>query len=368
MATVVFRDYAFNVKRSNTYNYKRALERPTYTPVATSSGANSTGLWVGDSTTVGAGVANNAANWTDSDRANCYGRRFGDLTRKMLVDNVETGSALGDKIQSNGDPRVVLGAGWDANGLVTLGGKCIRATSTAAVSTWTFEKAFDSVDVYYVKNTGLGTFDLKVDGGAATSVNCNASAVVGKTSKAVAGTAVTIQQTAGTDIEIIGVIPRYTKKCFYVLNGGRGGSTAVDNAIATDPWSPLNMVTYYAADFTVINLGINDMNNSLDLVNATIPALQSLITAAKTSGDAILVVPHPCSTASISAVTQSTYAGLLYALASNNDIPLIDFQKLFIDYTTANAQGVTTDQLHYNWLGYQREAQALFAALNGPWL
>lgn len=80
-----------------------------------------------------------------------------------------------------------------------------------------------------------------------------------------------------------------------ILNHASRGAKAADQASSSaSNWNNLDALKYDVPDLTVINLGLNDMNTgvSADSYRAN---LLTIITAAKISGDALLVFPHPAS-------------------------------------------------------------------------
>lgn len=80
-----------------------------------------------------------------------------------------------------------------------------------------------------------------------------------------------------------------------ILNHASRGAKSADQASSSaSNWNNLDALKYDAPDLTVINLGLNDMNTGVS-ADAYRASLLTIITAAKISGDVLLLFPHPAS-------------------------------------------------------------------------
>ncbi|RYF03713.1 MAG: hypothetical protein EOO77_30645, partial [Oxalobacteraceae bacterium] len=75
--------------------------------------------------------------------------------------------------------------------------------------------------------------------------------------------------------------------------GANSSDQAASSAgTSTQNWSNLEALKFDAPDLTIINLGLNNMNGNNPVANYRTD-LQAIITAAKISGDVLLLFPHP---------------------------------------------------------------------------
>lgn len=270
------------------------------------------------------------------------------------------------------DSRITFGSGWLTSGEpFSLGGH-VPANATTT-NTYSFAPAgsFDTIDIYYIQNTGLATFTVNVDGGAtAATINSAGSISVQKATITVAaGThTINIQRngTGGTAF-IIGIDAYLsTAPKVAVWNMGSCSSTSGNWAANTSaPWDPTQAIVTVAPDVAVINLGINDMRTGVSLAT-TIANIQTIITALAAHMDVVLTIPVPSQTSIIPQATQDAYRAALIGLATANSVPLIDLPARFVNYTTANSNGFMADQLHPDAQGYQDMATSVLSVLMNP--
>ena len=84
--------------------------------------------------------------------------------------------------------------------------------------------------------------------------------------------------------------------------------------------------------------------------------MQTLITAAKASGDVILMSGVPSSTTQASQAAQQSFVTALQNLAVSNSVPMLDIWTSWYGasggWTSNNALGEMYDTLHPNGRGY----------------
>ena len=210
-----------------------------------------------------------------------------------------------------------------------------------------------------MRGSGLGTFTVDVDGGTAlATINTNnaVNSVASQTVSCTLGTHVLniTRTTGGTNgtVHIIGVIctNSSTKAC-TVINAGWGGSRVIDWAPESPvPVSAINVVPLVAADWWVINLGVNDWQVSNDSGLFRM-ALQRLITACKATGDVIIVDPVPSSASNAPLANQNELRNEILNAAAVNDLPLLCFRERMVDWDTAQAS-FFYDGAHPNAAGH----------------
>ena len=376
------RPYFYNFNQANTLPFRIGLQYMAQ-PISASYPSNTTFTMceLGDSTTAGAGTGiYNTATWAIAYRRNSWAWRLGDYIALQTGISVENQSSWGSAPTTGYDPRPALGSGWTATNQLSIAGDALYASSsTTTTTTWTFQsidKAFDTIDIWYIQASGGGTFAAYVDGSgtASATVNTGSPATNGLVKATITGLSVAnhtlgIQRTGtGGAINIVGVVPRLsTVRQVLNYNLGLGGTTAVTQATNTYVWSPANAIPAIGCQWTTIFLGINDYNTDSD--STFTASMQTIITKAlsTTGSGAMLVIPHWVDTGTTSAAVQAHFASLLYALAATNNIPLIDYQNLYQSRANQAAWGYDYDTLHNNAQDAQNKAQLTYEALAYSW-
>jgi lysophospholipase L1-like esterase len=323
---------------------------------------------VGDSTTMGIGAdgsnhANGAnlgwpAQLAQMVSNSGYGSWFGDH-------NVELGGTL---TLAQFDTRVSIGS-WvsTGNGTQTMGGPMMRATSASGGPlAFTPRNYVDTFDVYTFTNNVAASLSIQIDAGSATTLSQNsANSLVKTTLTTTLGShALNVNWISGTPF-LVGVYGyNSAAKEISIINAGISGGV-VGTTTGTgwtsqsgNPWAPLAVLEAVAPDLTIINLNINDCNAGT-AQSTYVAALQSIITAAKVSGDVIITSANPTTT-SASLGTQATYVGYVSALATTNAIPFIDIFNL---WGGVNQSQWMFNGLHPNFSGYTQIAGYILKAI-----
>lgn len=324
-------------------------------------------LCVGDSTTAGVNGGSTAGLFAESypvelaAKFNASG--YDAQIDSFLGHNVGGGTGA----IATYDPRRSFGAGWTLAS-TTAGGQAFRNNSDATVLSFEPGASFDQIDVWTLRNSGLGSLDVGIDGGAAVATinQAGTAAMIRTTIDVTPGLhSVDFTRVSG-DTYVIGVETRDTSAPkIEVLNAGWSSSRASQWVVATQPWNPINAIATLEPDLTVINLGLNDINPTYD--EATFRTnMQALITKAKTVGDVILMVPNPASTASRTIEGQDMIRRVVHGLAATNSLRVVDIRARWGgSYETAVADGFMDEgeTLHPNAAGYADMAQAVYETL-----
>jgi len=256
------------------------------------------------------------------------------------------------------NPNVSQGSGWVLSTQNTAGGTLWQnGTTTGTTLSVTTTTPCNAFDVYYCA-VNTAQFTLQIDSETPVVVNvtsAGAALLKATVSSATEGVhTLKIVRTGASGNVFIGMIDPYSSinPRVSIWNMGIGGSQTSTWINASASWSPLNALTTYAPDLTIINLGINDEGAGV-LIPTFMSQEQTIINAGKQSGDVWLIMHHACS--GHEAQEPGTYAAL-QQLAANNNIPLIDFRARLGQWTAANANGQMYDFLHATGLGYADEA------------
>lgn len=320
-------------------------------------------LCIGDSTTRGVGGAAGSAAYLNGWPVQ--------LAQLLTAGGVTAGwqnwfglggvsTALGSS-----DSRINLGS-WGDSGIQSLGGTMPRALAAATLA-FTPTVNCDTFDVYYVRNSGNGTFDINLDGGAnLATVNSNGAAAI--LTQQVTGTlaAHTLNAVWASSTAILVGMNAYANatKQIHVLNAGISSIRSDQLIASTLAWDTLNAIATIAPDLILISVGINDWRQFRD-IPAYRRSMQTLIAACKAVADVIIMSPIPSDPANVnvSPTDMQKYINVCYELALANDAPLVDEYSRFVDYSTANTLGYMSDNLHPNGVGYSEMAAAVSNAL-----
>lgn len=321
-------------------------------------GANEKVLFIGDSTMMGATTNTNGA----LQRA--WPQRLAEAFPGLIRAGAWSG-ANQPPYNAASDSRRVLGAGWaDTAAFSTVGGRVFTNTTTTGVFSFTPGYEFDRVEVYYLRGAITGEMTVAVDGGSAiTTLSSNNAqtryerAVI---SVPAGSERVDIARVSGT--VYVGAVVCYdtAKPHLIAINAGLHGAVAGTFVASANPWDALNAITAIGPKLTVVCLTINDIGNATPL--ATYSAnLQTILTRAKSVGDAIVVIGVPSGT------TQFANAGASYieackAVASASGVPVLDLVRRWGGYSAANSAGLMADALHPTAVGYS-EISAAFAEM-----
>lgn len=269
------------------------------------------------------------------------------------------------------DTRVGLGANWIQSTLSTLGGFFFQY-QTGAVNNLTFNPgvSFDRFVIYYAVSTGLGNATFNVDGGASLGT------LTGAGTLALANSGVQ-SVTAGT--HTINIVPSNTGS-FYVagiltwtsttpavdvIQTAYSGGTVSAFIGAGNPWSGIPALQILAPDLTIVALTVND-SNSLTNLGAYASGLQTIVTAAKISGDCLLMAGPPSNTTQATNGTLSQYIQAGQAVAAANNCAYLDIPQRWTSYAYTNPVLPYFDALHPMSLGYLDMAQAVSKMVNNP--
>ncbi len=328
--------------------------------------------WIGNSTAVGFG-ATAAANYINVRRQSPLSR-LTSLMRATLGDTSSEAWFGNNGVEINGttmdqyDPRLTLGAGWVLSFQASLGKNSLGNSTTTNPLSFTPTVPVDTVDIYYFRDTTLGTFTVNANGGATlATVNSNGAKTMLKQTVSMPkgfNTINIVPPGSGVFVVIAGLHAYDSKNpglSFFPL--GHAGSTAASiNGSGT--LSVLNVLQTLGCDVTIINNQINDWVAGTD-VAAFKANTQLLITAARRGGlcDVVLLNDPPSSPGSAPEATQELYRAAYRELAETNGLVLLDWAAEIGGYQSAVAAGLMYDALHESAAGYAKKADFVARAL-----
>lgn len=317
---------------------------------------------LGDSTTVGKGSTAGADKWGNSWPA---------LLTKYLIKNGVNATNAGFFCNGDGtnastyNPRLVVGNVWSGAD-DTIGGSLQTASANTNPIAYTPTEQWDTAKVWYATIPSSGTLSLDVDGsGTVTQSTTGASGMSSKTITTTLGIhTLNIKWSSGGSIYIIGAeLWNSTINQVQVINCGVGGlqtATLVEN---NNPYNPLNALQILAPDLCIFGTVINDWGNTVDLATFKIN-VQTLITAAKVSGDAIWLISVPTANAQVPITTQLPYVQAIRDICNANNVPVIDIYARYQSYEISQPLGLYSDNVHPAGPGYEIMGRAAYEIMN----
>ena len=308
---------------------------------------------LGDSNTMGWGATGATAHRRALSYPSALAKRMADL-------NATAANYFGRALSANSgyttyDPRITLN-GWSTTGPLSLGGEMWFNDSTTDALVFTPDEAWNVADVW-VAVDAAATLTLGIAGNEVSQTPATGQIVkLTFTAPTVAVQALRMARVSGA-VRIIGWSCRNSLRAgVEVLNMGRASWRSDQYADASAYYSPRNAIAAAGADLHLIQLGLNDWNQSR---NPSLFAtdMQALITATAAVGDAALIVPRTPNGSKTYA--WSEFVTVMRDLASGNGIPLIDLGTRLGDAAEATAAGWMTDDLHPNAYGYGETAVAV---------
>ena len=308
---------------------------------------------LGDSNTMGWGATGATAHRRALSYPSALAKRLADL-------NGSAENYFGRALSTNSgyttyDPRITLN-GWSTTGPLSLGGEMWFNDSTTDALVFTPDEAWNVADVW-VAVDAAATLTLGIAGNEVSQTPATGQIVkLTFTAPTVAVQALRMARVSGA-VRIIGWSCRNSLRAgVEVLNMGRASWRSDQYADASAYYSPRNAIAAAGADLHLIQLGLNDWNQSR---NPSLFAtdMQALITATAAVGDAALIVPRTPNGSKTYA--WSEFVTVMRDLASGNGIPLIDLGTRLGDAAEAMAAGWMTDDLHPNAYGYGETAVAV---------
>jgi len=344
-----------NFTRANTNKFRAARGK------VQAGLANMTMLCSGNSITAGAGSTGGSGSSANLLGSNAISKAYPTILAQVLTArglNASSQSFVGGHGSNDWaahDSRISMGGWLNVNGLGCIGSNTLRAPSAVADCTFTPTTSVDTVEAYVLRS-GIGSITIKNDASAtlATIAAQTGSGMINKT-------VVTLDGAAGTKVIKAGYVTAPTNligmraynsavKEVSIINSSAYGAR-VDSL--NDTWDANASAVTIAPDLTILAWTRNDYGQSTAL--ATYRSLYQLaITAALTTGDCILVIEPMGATVT---GDPEPYYQVVYELAATNNVPLIDFTKLWDVY--ANIPTWYIDGIHPVGFAYAEMARQL---------
>ena len=360
----------FNLSANNLIHWRAAVSR-----VKSGLGRGKL-LVISDSTATGTGAGSSGSYNTTG----AYPYNWVTALSKQLSSFVATNdntffgdqNIVGSGQQTNYntyDTRVTVGGGWSvATGLGGLGANFYTSGSAGTLA-FTPSGNIDSVTIWYTTSGGLGTFTTNFDGGSSLGTINQGTGGTTYTSTTYTTTSGThtynVVWASGTIYFSGEVAYLSTTPAIDLYHSGWFSAYASSFNTSSSPWNPIPAIQTVAPDLTIIALTINDSNNGTTLSSYQ-TNMQAIITAAKASGDCLLVGGAPSNTTQAINGTLATFLAVNRTLALSNGCDFIDIPTRWVSYANTNPVMAYYDSLHPGKQGYQDIAVAIADVLSRP--
>lgn len=232
----------------------------------------------------------------------------------------------------------------------SLGGQALSGSAAGSV-TFAPLGMFDTLDLHWIQNPGLGTFSYSIDGGTATNVVTSGAASMQKATiycGSVDNHTITLTWVSGTwyvrGMDCYDSTSNPKQIC--VWNMGISGNTSSAMVGSGNPWSPNRLLTWLDPDLVIIEGGvINDWRTSVS--QATSRAnIEMIATNAATTASVVMLTPPYDSGGSGLAAQQDEYVQSMLDIADQYGFGIINWRLSIGSNALALAAGIMDDSVH----------------------
>lgn len=271
------------------------------------------------------------------------------------------------------DSRFAVGSGWalDTGLAWSFGGLgTVYAGTSGGAGTLAYTpvadgngQTYDSCDVYYIQDTGFGTFKVNQGGGADTTQATAGTASIRKVSFTFTATATPVINFHGVTVAAVAIVGlelfSSTQVRVRVGNCGVSSSTTTEWVTTANPGiGPLDAIKAYAADYWHISTGVNDMVQGINQAT-TFANIVTIVAACKTTAaDVGFSSPVPSSSIPYGVTIpqqEAAYTTALQIWCQANSYNFVDIFNRWgglNGYTSLNPTGYYYDTLHPSTAGY----------------
>ena len=245
--------------------------------------------------------------------------------------------------------RVTIGSSWTNDGLMlTAGGLSYKATTTTNAIVFKPQQPCTHGRVWFITQPGGGTvsIELKNNGSSVTTTTVSTDGADGISYLDVTsgGTlfgnpTFDVKYVSGGQVNVFG-IEAWNGNCVTIINTSLGGSAIDDWSSTTNTRSWLNAVIAMAPDLILVAPGINSIpGTALSTYQSQIETFVAGVKAAGIDLAMMTFVPaNPVDgTHNVSVAVQDSYVEINRAVATTEELPLIDVYKYFVSYDVSSA-------------------------------
>ena len=237
------------------------------------------------------------------------------------------------------DPRIALGSpAWTFAPDQSFAGGALMQCSSGGIASFTPAGTVDRFEIAYY-NAQNALLEFAIDNGVSviasgpTNVAITAGAGFGKVSFATTTAAAHFFQFAcnsGAGGVAVASLTAYDSRtsAIDIKVDAALGATSANQAASGNGWRNLDHLAWEAPDLTIVNLGLNDMATGVSLATY-VAGLRSIVTAARLSGDVLLVWPYPASPSFAAIATQTAFRDAAGALAQELNVAFLSLFDYF---------------------------------------
>lgn len=350
----------YNLKPSNTARLRSAMARTDRNCRIACIGPSTT---AGQST--GGGTTQSVISWPMRAAAALQAQGINAGANNFFGDKGSWGLAQTIANFLTGESRITVTGATALGSGKTVGG---NAFSMTAASTLAFTPPGGVTKfLLWWRDNGTGRqFNASVDGGTATLVSSTGATVPQSTviSAGTVGTHTLTETWVAGGVVPIG-IEAYddtnNRREISFLNWGISGAVSARFIDNTDTaGGQMAMLTATAPAAAILDdLVINDWRTSVPIATAKANVTTLVQTVKTAGGDPILTTPLWDSGTSGLSAQQDAYASMIYDVANEQDVPLIDVRAAWVSYANANGLGWYSDSVHPLPLGYNVKANTI---------
>lgn len=354
-----------NFKQSNTTAIRAALAQSARNVVVPCIGPSTT---AGQST--GAGTSQAVISWPMQAATILQSRGINAGANNWFGDKGRWGGSGGVEGLTSGDARLSFTGATARAGADSAGGNPIAFAGTGTFG-FTPQGQVTKIDVFFRNSAAVGQVNSSIDGGSAIALTAtNASPSIKKVTVD-AGTAGIHSQSlswvSGTVFVIgaSGYDDTAGRREISFYNWGISGAPSSRFLLnASNGIGNLAFTEFVAPDAIILDdLPINDWRQNVTLATSR-ANVTALVQHAKSTG-ATVILTTPLWDANTGALSpqQNTYAQMVYDVAIEQDVLLIDIRAAWVSYAFSNADGRYSDSVHPTQRGYYIKALAIAEAI-----
>ncbi|MBL0406327.1 SGNH/GDSL hydrolase family protein [Microvirga aerilata] len=248
-------------------------------------------------------------------------------------------------------------------GGTSVGGNLLVCRGAGNV-TFTAGQAFNAADIYYIQTWNAGELSISFnDGSERTQIRQHGPQCIKKiTIISDSPQQAVVVEGCSEPAYILGIdCYDLRRPHLKVWNMGWAGSTTETWTRTDTPWSSLNALRYFAPDFAILDLGINDWCKDVN-PEAYKQNLVKISEVLLEKGDVILKSPLPTKADFVSLSTQEKFVRKMREVADELKLPLVDIWSNWENYERMVDLGFYRDPKHATALGYSDVAEIVATA------
>lgn len=350
----------YNLKPSNTAKFRSGMAR---------SDRNCIVRWKGPSTvagqSTGGGTSQAVISTCMRTAAILQAQGINAGANSFFGDKGGFGAGQGVSFTAGGDARLAFTGATQLGSTESIGGNAFVFPTATSRATFTPQNPVTRFEVLWRDNTAGRNFTATIDAGTAVAINSSGTTALRRTLLAAVslGTHTIALDWVALGVTFMGVYAyddTNGRREISFLNDGISGAQSarfISNIDAAAGNDAVNAV--YTPDAIFLDdYPINDWRNGVPIATSKANITADVI-ASKVYGNPVLFTPLWDSGTGGTSAQQDAYAAMIYDIANEQDVPLIDVRASWVSYAVANGLGWYSDSVHPTLLGYNVKANAV---------